>query len=146
MWEVNLWSVVAATVVMFAIGAFWYMVPFGKMWGKIHGFDKLSKAKQDEMQKAMAPWYGVQLLVTVISAYVLAVLIELLPDQSPYLIAFLVWLGFVVPTEASSQIFGGAPEGYVWHKIGISVGESLLHLLAAAWVIDLINGAMQTQV
>lgn len=135
--EVNLLAVAAATVVMFIIGAFWYMVPFGKLWGKIHGFDKLSKQKQDEMQKAMAPWYGVQLVVTVVSAYVLALLIGLLPNESPYFVAFLVWLGFVVPTEASSQIFGGSPEGYVWHKIAISVSEALLHLLAAAWVISL---------
>lgn len=139
MWEVNLWAVLAATVVMFIIGAFWYMVPFGKMWGKIHGFDKLSKKEQERQQKAMGPWYGAQVVVTVISAYVLAVLIGLLPDQSPYLVAFLVWLGFVLPTESSSMIFGGAPEGYVWHKIAISVSESLLHLLAAAWVISLFN-------
>ena len=138
--EVNLWAVAAATVVMFIIGAFWYMVPFGKLWGKIHGFDKLSKAEQTRQQKAMGPWYGAQVVVTVLSAYVLALLIAMLPDQSPYFIAFLVWLGFVLPTEASSQIFGGAPEGYVWHKIGISVGESLLHLLAASWVITLIQG------
>jgi hypothetical protein len=89
------------------------------------------------MQKAMAPWYGLQLLVTIISAYVLAVLISLMPEQSPYFVAFLVWLGFVVPTEVSAMIFGGAPDGYVWHKIGISVTEALLHLLAAAWVISL---------
>lgn len=137
MWEVNVWAALAATVVMFMIGGFWYAVPFGKFWGKIHGFEKLSKAKQEEMQKAMGPWYGLQLVVTLISAYVLAVLIGLLPEQSPYLVAFLVWLGFVLPTEVSAMIFGGAPDGYVWHKIGISVTEALLHLLAAAWVISL---------
>lgn len=137
--EVNLLAVLLATIVMFVIGAFWYMVPFGRVWGKIHGFDKLSKEKQEKMQKAMAPWYGVQLLVTIVSAYVLAVLIGLLPEQSPYFVAFLVWFGFVVPTESSSMIFGGAPKGYVWHKIAISVGESLLHLLAAAWVISLVQ-------
>lgn len=63
MWEVNFWAVIAATVVMFAIGAFWYMVPFGKTWGKIHGFDKLSKKEQERQQKAMGPWYGAQLVV-----------------------------------------------------------------------------------
>lgn len=135
--DVNIVAVLVATVVMFAIGAFWYMVPFGTLWGKIHGFDKLSKKEQDKMQKAMGPWYGVQFVVTVISAYVLAVLIGLLPEQSPFFIAFLVWIGFVLPTEASAMIFGGAPDGYVWHKIGISSSESLLHLLAAAWVISL---------
>lgn len=135
--EVNILAVVVATVVMFAIGAFWYMVPFGKLWGKIHGFDKLSKKQQDAMQKQMGPWYIIQLALTVVSAYVLAVLIGLMPEQSPYVVAFLVWLGFALPTEASANIFGGAPEGYVWHKIGISATESLLHLLAAAWVISL---------
>jgi len=137
MWEVNLWAVLLATVVMFAVGAFWYMVPFSKMWGKIHGFDKLTKAQQDKMSKAMGPWYGIQILVTAVSAYVLAVLIGVLPEQSPYLVAFLVWLGFALPTEASAQIFGGAPEGYVWHKIGIASTEVLLRLLAGAWVISL---------
>lgn len=133
--DVNLLAVLVATVVMFAIGGFWYMVPFGNIWGKIHGFDKLSKAEQERMQKQMGPWYGVQLVVTIISAYVLAMLISLMPTESPYVIAFMVWLGFVLPTEASAMIFGGSPEKYVWHKIGISSSESLIHLLAAAWVI-----------
>jgi hypothetical protein len=135
--NVNLMSVVAATLVMFAVGAFWYMVPFGKMWGKIHGFDKLSKKDQKEMQSKMGPWYGVQLIVTGMSAWALACLISLLPDKSPYYVATLVWLGFVLPTTAGNMIFGGSPEGYVWHKIAISGGESLVHLLAAAWIISL---------
>lgn len=137
--EVNVLAVVLATITMFAIGAFWYMVPFGKIWGQIHGFEKLTKKQQDQMQKQMGPWYGVQLVVTIISAYVLAVLISLMPGESPYLIAFLVWAGFVLPTEASAMIFGGSPEGYVWHKILISTSESLIHLLAAAWVITTIS-------
>lgn len=135
--EVNLLAVLAATVVMFGIGAFWYMVPFGSIWGKIHGFDKLSKKEQEKMQKEMGPWYGVQLVVTIASAYVLALLMNLLPNESQYFIAFLVWLGFVLPTTASNMIFGGSPEGYVWHKIAITSGEALVHLLAAAWVISL---------
>ncbi len=135
--EVNLVAVVVATVAMFVVGAVWYTVVFGNLWGKIHGFDKLSKAKQEEMSKAMGPWYGVQLLFTLVSAYVLALLMVMMPNESPYWIAFLVWLGFALPTEASAQIFGGAPEGYVWHKIGIAASELLLRLLVAAWVISL---------
>lgn len=34
-------------------------------------------------------------------------------------------------------IFGGAPDGYVWHKIAISSAETSVRLLAAAWVISL---------
>lgn len=135
--DVNIWSVLISTVVMFAIGAVWYSLIFGKIWSKIHKFNELSEKKQKEMQKAMGPWYAVQLVVTIISAWVLAVFIGLVPEQSPYAVAFLVWLGFVVPTTASNMIFGGAPEGYVWHKILITAGESLVHLLAAAWIISL---------
>lgn len=135
--DVNLVAVLAATAVMFAVGAIWYMVPFGKIWGKIHGFDKLSEKEQKAMQAKMGPWYAVQLLVTIASAWVLAALIGLMPDQSPYTVAALVWLGFVLPTTAGNMIFGGSPEGYVWHKIVISGGEALVHLLAAAWVITL---------
>jgi len=134
---INLWAVLAATAAMFAVGAFWYMVPFGKIWGKIHDFDKLSKKEQEAMQAKMAPWYGVQLVVTLVSAYVLAMLIGLMPEQSPYYIGFLVWLGFVVPTEASAMIFGGSKPEYVWHKIFISITESLLHIMVAVWVIGL---------
>ena len=135
--EVNIWAILLATVAMFAIGAVWYTFIFGKVWSKIHSFYTLSEKKQKEMQKAMGPWYGVQLIVTIASAWVLAILIGLLPDQSPFAIAFLVWLGFVMPTTASNMIFGGAPQGYVWQKILITSSESLVHLLAAAWIIGL---------
>lgn len=134
--QVNIIAVLAATVAMFAVGAFWYMVPFGKIWGKIHDFDKLTPKQQKDMQAKMGPWYGVQLVVTLLSAFVLAGLISLLPQYSPYIIAVLVWLGFVVPTEASAMIFGGSKPEYVWHKIFISICESLLHLLIAAFVIQ----------
>jgi hypothetical protein len=135
--DVNLWAVLAAAVAMFAVGAFWYMVPFGKIWGKIHDFDKLSKKEQEAMAAKMGPWYGVQLLVTVISAYVLALFMHMLPDQSPYYLAFLLWLGFVLPITASNMIFGGSKPEWVWHKIGITAAEALLHMLIAAWVISL---------
>lgn len=135
--EVNLVAVLAATVVMFAVGAFWFTVVFGKAWGDIHGFDKLSKKEQDAMSKQMGPWYGLQTLMTFVSAYVIALLMSLMPNESPYFIAFLAWVGFALPTEVGAQIFGGAPKGFVWHKIGIAGAELLIRFLAAAWIISL---------
>jgi len=136
--QVNIVAVIVATIAMFAVGAFWYMVPFAKAWGRIHDFDKRSKAEQKEMQSKMGPFYGAQLLVTFMSAWVLAVLISAMPDYSPYLIALLVWLGFVFPAQVSSVIFGGTAPKYVALKTAIMAGEALLHLLAAAFVISLI--------
>lgn len=136
--EINWVAVLAATAVMFAVGAFWYMLPFAKIWGKIHGFDKLSKKDQQAMQAKMGPWYGSQLAFTLISSTVLTGMLIQMPTVSPYKIVFMTWLGFVLPTTAGNMIFGGSPEGYVWHKIVISSGEILVRLMVAAWVINAI--------
>ena len=134
----NWTAALVSTAVMFAVGAVWYMLPFGKIWGKIHGFDKLSKKEQKEMQAKMGPWYGAQLAFTFISSTVLTGMLIQMPNVSPYRIVFMTWLGFVLPTTAGNMIFGGSPEGYVWHKIAISGGEVLVRLTIAAWVINAI--------
>src|SRR5437868_3473041 len=97
--HINFLAVLIAALAQFAVGGIWYTVIFGKKWGEMHGFDKLSKAKQDEMKSMMGPFYGLQFLVTIFTSVVLAKLIVLLPNYSAYTLALLVWLGFVVPTE-----------------------------------------------
>ncbi|MCA9324382.1 DUF1761 domain-containing protein [Candidatus Saccharibacteria bacterium] len=137
--EINIWAVIAATAAMFAVGAFWYMAAFGKMWGEMFGFDKLSKEKQKEMQNQMGPWYGVQLAMTLLSAFVLSSLTSQMPTVSLYKIVFSIWLGFIVPVTVSGVIFGGTETKWMKRKIFIQIGESLAHLLVAAWVIGLIQ-------
>ena len=46
---VDYMAVLVAAVVMFAIGALWYMVLFAKQWGEMFGFDKLSKKEQKDL-------------------------------------------------------------------------------------------------
>ena len=138
--QVNMVAVLAATAVMFAVGAIWYMPIFGKVWGQIHGFDKLDKKTQDAMRAKMGPYYAVQMVVTTISAFVLAKLILMLPAESPYKLAAMVWFGFVMPAQVSGVIFGSSQIKWFGRKIAIMITESLAHLLAAAWVIHLIQG------
>ncbi|MEX0748962.1 MAG: DUF1761 domain-containing protein [Candidatus Saccharimonadales bacterium] len=135
--EINIVAVVSATLVMFAIGAVWYMVFFANKWGEMHGLGSLSEKEQKEMAASMGPFYGLQLLMTVISAVVLAYMMALLPDIAPMLIAFLVWAGFVLPTDVSSVIFGGTKGKDIAPKILIQAGEALVRLVAAALVISL---------
>lgn len=137
--DVNIGAVVAATVAMFVVGAVWYMGLFAKKWGEIHGFDKLDKKTQKEMQAKMGPYYFAQIVVTVFSAFVLAKLIGLLPGYSVYTLALLVWFGFVLPTQVSAVIFGGTEPKWITQKISIMAGEALAHLLVAAWVISMIQ-------
>lgn len=135
--EINIVAVIVATVAMFAVGGFWYMVPFGKIWGVMHGFDTLSKKEQSEMQSKMGPYYGLQLLVTVVSATALAYFLAALPDVQWYVIAFFLWLGFIVPTEVSAVIFGGTEGKWIVKKIAISIGGSLVCTLVGAGIISL---------
>lgn len=135
--EVNIWGVVVATIAMFIVGALWYMVVFQKQWGEMFDFDKLSKAKQKEMQAQMGPYYALQMVVTAVTAFVLALFLALLPEESPYLLAFWVWLGFVVPTQVSAVIFGGVDAKWIPRRIGIMAGGSLAPLMVAAFVLGL---------
>lgn len=135
--EINFVAVLVATVAMFIVGGFWYMVPFAKAWGDMHGFDKLSKEEQKQMQSKMGPYYGLQALVTLLSAGALAYFLGALPDVAWYVVAFFLWLGFIVPTEVSSVIFGGTEGKWIGKKIAISIGGSLVCTLVGAWVISL---------
>jgi hypothetical protein len=133
--NVNYVAVLVATVAEFVIGAVWYMPIFGKAWGQIHGFDKLSKAEQKAAQKDMMPLLVVQLVVTAMTTLVLAKLILLVPGYSVYQLAAMAWAGFVVPTQVAAVIFGGTDPKWLVKKTLIMAGGSLACLMAAAAIL-----------
>lgn len=134
--QLNYVAILIASVLQFMLGAIWYGALFGKLWGKIHGFDKLSKAEQQKMQSEVGPLYGIQLVMTLITTFVLALFMAALPqDWNAWGMAGFFWLGFVLPTEVSAALFGGAPAGWVKQKILVQAGASLACLLLAATVL-----------
>ncbi len=135
--EINILAVIVATIAMFAVGGLWYMVLFQKQWSKMHDMDKLTDKQLEEMSAKMGPYYGLQLLMTILSAWVLVYVMNLLPDMPPVLIAVLMWAGFVLPMSVSGVIFGGTKSKYILSKILIQSGETLVRLIVAAWGISL---------
>ncbi len=136
--ELNYLAILVATVAQFICGAFWYTFLFGPLWGKMHNFDKLSKDVQQEMMKSMGPIYGVQFLVTLLMSFVLALFMAALPqDWNAYGMAFFFWLGFVLPSQTSSVLFGGTESKWIIKKIAVQSGSSLVCLLVAAFVLQL---------
>lgn len=131
-------SILAATVVQFVFGAIWYTPVFGKLWGKIHGFEAHSKAEQEKMMKAMLPMLGVQFVMTIVTSVVLSLFLQV-SDMSPYVLAGLFWLGFVVPTQVSAVIFGGTPGQWVLHKIAIMAFGALGCFELAALVLTVLK-------
>jgi hypothetical protein len=130
-------AIFAATVVQFILGFVWYGLLFGNLWGRMHGFDKLSKETQDKMKKEVAPLYGVQLIVTILTSIVLSIFITNLPaDWNPYGMAFFFWLGFILPILVSSVIFGGTEGKWIVKKIAVQAGYYLVALQAAVFVLE----------
>lgn len=138
--QFNWLAIIIATIVQFIIGAIWYSVFFGKLWGKIHGFDKLPKEVQQKMMKSMGPFYALQAFVTLITSIVLAIFITYLPsDWNVYALAGFFWLGFVVPTQVSAVIFGGTEGKWIAKKIAVQAGAAFFCLEAAAIILHLFN-------
>lgn len=135
--HINFLAILIASVADFFIGAIWYMPLFGKLWGKIHGFDKQPKAKQSEMMKSMGPYLGVQFFFTLITTFVLSIFIVYQPTWNPYAIAAFFWIGFVVPTQVSAVIFGGTDGKWIIKKILVMAGASFFCLEAAATILHL---------
>ena len=133
--QLNYVAIIVATVVQFALGAVWYSFLFGKLWGRIHGFDKLPKETQQKMQKQMGPFYGLQALVTLITSIVLAIFLTYMPTWNPYAMAGFFWLGFTVPAQVSAVIFGGTEPKWMLKKIAVQAGAALVCLEAAAAVL-----------
>ncbi len=133
--SLNYVAIAVASVAEFIVGAIWYMPIFGETWGKIHGFNKLTKKEQKESQKAMGPLMAVQLAVTVITTIILAKFIQMIPGYSAYVLADFLWLGFVVPTQISAIVFGGTDPKWIVKKAVIMAGGSLACLMVAAAIL-----------
>src|SRR5437870_1362209 len=133
--QLNFLAIIVAAVVQFIIGAIWYMPLFGKLWGKIHGIDNVSKEEQQKMMKSMGPFLALQFIVTIVTTVVLAIFIINQPTWNAYAMAGFFWIGFVVPTQVSGVIFGGTSSKWIWPKVAIQAGASLLCLEAAAAII-----------
>ena len=129
-------AAIVTAVAMFAVGGIWYGALFAQLWGKIHGFDTLSPAEQKRLQSQTGPLYGLQAFVTLVSAGVLVYLVEQL-GTTPYILAFWLWLGFVMPAQVSAVLFGGTAPRWMVSKTLVMTGEALVRLEVAAWVVSL---------
>lgn len=135
----NYLEIVVAVVVQFIMGAVWYSALFGKLWGRIHGFDGLSKAEQEALMKTMGPTYGLQLLSTVVATTVLSLFVNSLPAPwHAYGVAGWVWLGFILPTQVSAVIFSRTPRSMMAAQIAVMSGDALVRLMVVAWIFSMI--------
>lgn len=134
--ELNYIAILIAVIAQFAVGFVWYGPLFGKLWGMINGFDKLSKQEQEKMMKEMGPMYGIQLIVTIMTTVVLAIVMNNLPSWSAYSLVSILWMGFTVPAQVSSVLFSNTERQWMLSKVLLLVGGSFVSLQVAAAILS----------
>jgi surface polysaccharide O-acyltransferase-like enzyme len=110
---VNLLSVLAAAIATMILGFLWYSpILFAKPWTVAMGYDLNDKAKMDEMRKGAGKLYGITFVASLLSAFVLAKIIDVTTVTSALYgmkIGFAVWLGFVTTVQLTSTLFKKRP-------------------------------------
>lgn len=129
--------IIIMTVACFALGAVWHGPLFGKLWMRIHhGKDSFNAKEMEESMKGMWKLMIAEFVATLFIVMTLAFLIEILPSYSGIHLAFLVWIGFVLPTMTSTVIWGADTKGYMATKITVSSICRLIGLLATGYVLS----------
>jgi len=110
---INFWAVLVCAVATMVIGFLWYSpILFAGPWMRLMGIDCNDKAKLAEMQKGAGKLYGISLVASIVSAVVLAKIIDLTSVNTiPYgmKIGFAVWLGFVTTVQLTGALFSKQP-------------------------------------
>lgn len=130
---INYLSVLAAAAAIMGVGALWYGPVFGKHWMKMRGLKPEStRTMKLSARKAMA----FACLAALVTAFVLALLIRLLNPigaGGAFMLALLVWIGFVVPVKSNEVLFEeGDLKLFLFH-----IAQSFVAILIAALVLTL---------
>jgi hypothetical protein len=137
--EINYWAVLLSAVASMVVGFIYYGSPIGKKWAALKGYTPESlKAEQSKMGK----YYGLSFILALLTGYVLAHIMSLSeaffgnpPIQTGLSSAFFVWLGFVMPVQATQQIFGEKN----FQLFLIDTGYQLISVLAMGVIIGWMN-------
>ena len=110
---INFWAVLVCAIASMVIGFLWYSpILFAKPWTRLMGIDLNDKARLAEMRKGAGKLYGISFIVSIVSAVVLAKIIEISSvDTILYgmKIGFAVWLGFVTTVQLTGTLFSKQP-------------------------------------
>lgn len=137
--EVNYLAVLLAGVATMALGFLWYSpILLGTIWMKEKGFTSESIKNA---QKDMGKLYGLSFVVSLFTAYVLSHVMTMSENFFHYpmfstglISAFWMWIGFVMPVQLTSTIFGNKN----WKLLGIDTGYQLVSLLIMGVVLAVI--------
>lgn len=141
--EINYFAVLVMTVFAIALGTVWYGPLFGKLWMQFMGaMDAkgnmlISKEEMKRKQQQMGPWYAIQAVLSFATMWVLAWVVAMWPTYHGLLAAFIMWLGFVMPTIGSGLIWDEMANKERLQRFAITATYQLILLLISGYLFTI---------
>lgn len=127
-----------ATIAQFVLGALWYSpLLFGKWWMEIMECTHISQEELKKMQKAMMPFYALQLFLTFVTTVSFANLMPYIATFSIYYVGFWLWIGFIVPTQIASVVWANTKRMFWLQQIFVMISYQFVGLMLASWILSL---------
>ena len=136
----HIWTVLGLTLFSIVLGMIWYGPLFGKKFSWANewsDFNTLSKEQQEKAKKEAMPYYFLQMVVSLVQIFVLAYFVDMLPKMPATQLAFLLWLGFVMPLVAGNVIWSMKPSNKRLALLGIGLSYQLVLMLVAGYVLGM---------
>jgi uncharacterized protein DUF1761 len=110
---VNPWAVVVSAVATMVICFLWYSpLLFARPWMRLMGYDPNDKTAQAKLQKDAGKLYAITFVATIVSAIVLAKIIDLTTVNTIFYgmkVGFFIWLGLVATVQLTGALFTKQP-------------------------------------
>lgn len=107
--HLNPLAILVAAISTMVVGFIWYSpLLFAKPWVREMGYDLNDKAKMEEMKKSAGPAYAGSFVASLISAFILALLLHWTRAEGLHfglMVGFHVWLGFVATVQFTGALF-----------------------------------------
>ncbi len=134
-------SILVGAVALFAFGALWFTVIFGKTWARLMGFtaDKMTpeeqnKAKEMGMTKPLILNFITTIITASVVYYIFPQILTL--SFSEFLkIMLIIWLGFGFPIYANAAIW----ERKSWKLVLINSASGIISVVIIASIIYYMN-------
>ncbi len=130
--------IVVATIAQFILGALWYSpLLFGKWWMEIMECTNVPPEELKKMQKAMMPYYALQLFLTFFTTVSFANLMPYIDSFSIYHVGFWLWIGFIAPTQIACVVWTNTKQKFWAKQIFVMISYQFVGLMLASWILSM---------
>lgn len=134
--EINYLAILVSGIVSMFLGWSWYGPIFGKQWMALSGIT-MPPVITPEIKKGMIRGYVGTLVGALVTAFVLSNVLaafDAATAANALRVAFIVWLGFFVPTGLGMVFWEGKPwKLYFIHMSYSLVSLGLMSLILTLW-------------